>query len=198
MNDDRTPVLVGVGQLVQRDADPREALSPWQMLEIVARDAASDAGAGDRLLHELDTVALVNMAGGRAQNAPFVLGELLGAKPRWPKTSSKIAATSTIGCPLKYPGVEAIEANALPQRRHLQRLRRPPLRVRVQHSALDKGGGNRSGVSPLADFRFPHRREDVERRFPVVISTLKSRPILNHLRNRAPCLEAARAMFFEE
>ncbi len=82
MNDDRTPVLVGVGQLVQRDADPREALSPWQMLESVARDAASDAGAGDRLLHELDTVALVNMAGGRAQNAPFVLGELLGAKPR--------------------------------------------------------------------------------------------------------------------
>ncbi len=82
MNDDRTPVLVGVGQLVQRDADPREALSPWQMLESVARDAASDAGAGDRLLYELDTVALVNMAGGRAQNAPFVLGELLGAKPR--------------------------------------------------------------------------------------------------------------------
>ncbi len=81
MSDDRTPILVGTGQLVQRDADPREALEPLAMLEQVARAAARDAGAGDRVLRDIDTMALVSVAGWTAQNPPRVLAEKLGAKP---------------------------------------------------------------------------------------------------------------------
>lgn len=82
MSDDRTPVLVGTGQLVQRDADPREALEPLAMLEQVAGDAAADSGAGDRVLREIDTLALVSVAGWRAKNPPRVVAERLGAHPR--------------------------------------------------------------------------------------------------------------------
>ena len=82
MSDDRTPVLVGTGQLVQRDADPREALEPLVMLENVARDAAADSGAGEKVLRDIDTLALVSIAGWRAQNPPRVVAERLGANPR--------------------------------------------------------------------------------------------------------------------
>ncbi|MFP6640657.1 MAG: hypothetical protein VCC04_10475 [Myxococcota bacterium] len=37
MSDERTPVIVGVGQLVQHDLDRREALEPLDMLEKVSR-----------------------------------------------------------------------------------------------------------------------------------------------------------------
>ena len=82
MSEDRRPVLVGVGQLVQRDADPREALDPVTMIERVARAAAVDAGVGDRLLAELDTIALVNLGIGGDGNPPRLVAERLFAHPR--------------------------------------------------------------------------------------------------------------------
>ena len=82
MADDRAPVLIGAGQLVQRDADPREALDPITMVERVARDAAEDARAGERVLRELDTIALVNLGVGHMQNPPRLVAERLGATPR--------------------------------------------------------------------------------------------------------------------
>jgi acetyl-CoA C-acetyltransferase len=81
LRDDRTPILVGAGQLVQRDADPREALKPQEMLEAVARSAAEDAGAGDRLLRELDSIGLVTSYPNRANNPVRLLAERLGARP---------------------------------------------------------------------------------------------------------------------
>ena len=41
MSDELTPVIVGVGQLVQHDVDLREALEPLAMLERVSRLAAA-------------------------------------------------------------------------------------------------------------------------------------------------------------
>ena len=82
MTEDRRPVLVGAAQLVQRDVDLAEVLSPLDMLERVALGAAEDAGAGRRLLDELDTVALVDGVGWRPKNAPRLLAERLGVKPR--------------------------------------------------------------------------------------------------------------------
>ena len=82
MTDARTPVLVGTGQLVQRDADPREALDPITMIDRVARNAASDAGAGERLLRAIDSIALVNLGVGKMQNPPRLVAERLGASPR--------------------------------------------------------------------------------------------------------------------
>ena len=49
MSDDRTPVLVGVGQLVQRDVNLKDAPSTLDMLDAVARTAAEDAGIRTRL-----------------------------------------------------------------------------------------------------------------------------------------------------
>ncbi|MDJ0846782.1 MAG: acetyl-CoA acetyltransferase [Myxococcota bacterium] len=82
MTEDRRPVLVGVAQLVQRDVDFAELLSPLDMLERVALEAAEDAGVGRRLVDELDAVALVDGVGWRPKNAPSLLAERLGVKPR--------------------------------------------------------------------------------------------------------------------
>ncbi|HME73788.1 MAG TPA: acetyl-CoA acetyltransferase [Myxococcota bacterium] len=79
--DDRTPVLVGVAQLTLRDAGFEQASEPIAMLERVARDAAEDAGPGNRLLRSLDSVAIVNVLGWRAMNPAAFLAERLGAKP---------------------------------------------------------------------------------------------------------------------
>jgi acetyl-CoA C-acetyltransferase len=79
--DDRTPILVGAGQLVQRDVELSEALKPQEMLERVARSACDDAGAGDRLLRELDSIALVTSYPNRANNPVRLLAERIGARP---------------------------------------------------------------------------------------------------------------------
>lgn len=81
VRDDDRPVLIGAGQLVQRDAEPREALEPLEMLERVACGAAEDAGVGGRALRDLDTVALVNAPVWRAGNQVRLLAERLGAHP---------------------------------------------------------------------------------------------------------------------
>ncbi|HTF33644.1 MAG TPA: acetyl-CoA acetyltransferase [Myxococcota bacterium] len=80
--EDRTPVLVGVAQLTLRDASIERALEPIAMLEQVARDAAEDAGLGERLLHSLDSVAIVNVLGWRATNPAAFLAERIGAQPK--------------------------------------------------------------------------------------------------------------------
>jgi len=59
MNEDRTPVLVGCGQITQREPDPAAALSPMDLTAAAARQAADDAGAGAALLQALDTVLVV-------------------------------------------------------------------------------------------------------------------------------------------
>jgi acetyl-CoA C-acetyltransferase len=78
----RTPVIVGVAQLLDREEDPRAALEPLAMLQRIARAAAEDAGAGARLLRAIDTCALVEIIGWRPQNGPALLAEYLGACPR--------------------------------------------------------------------------------------------------------------------
>jgi len=81
VSDERTPVVVGVGQLVQHDVDLQEALEPLAMLERVSRLAADDAGGGERLLRDLDAIALINFFAGRGMsNANRLLGERLGAR----------------------------------------------------------------------------------------------------------------------
>ena len=81
MTDDRTPVLVGAGQLTQRDVDPADAKDPLAMMEETARRAAVDAGGGTRLLTQLDTVAVINILGWQYANPPGLLAQRLGAHP---------------------------------------------------------------------------------------------------------------------
>ena len=81
MTDPRTPILVGVGQLTQRDVEPARALEPVAMMAAAARAAADDAGAGERLLHAVDRVAAVNVFCFPYGNVPRLLAERLGAHP---------------------------------------------------------------------------------------------------------------------
>jgi acetyl-CoA C-acetyltransferase len=81
MSDDRAPILIGAGQLTQRDVAPERALEPVAMMAAAARSAADDAGGGARLLAAADRVAVVNVFSYPYGNAPRLLAELIGAHP---------------------------------------------------------------------------------------------------------------------
>jgi acetyl-CoA C-acetyltransferase len=85
----RAPVLIGAGQRTVRPGEPpvgslplAGASDPLALLEAVARAAAESAGLGAEALGALDTVALVDSLGWSPRNAPRLLGERLGARPR--------------------------------------------------------------------------------------------------------------------
>lgn len=81
MSDERTPVLVGVGQWSERHEDPAGAASPIAILAAVARRAADDAGAGKALLEALDTLAVVPVTAWPMRDAPSLLAAALGVAP---------------------------------------------------------------------------------------------------------------------
>jgi acetyl-CoA C-acetyltransferase len=80
-SDDRTPILVGAGQLTQREVMPADALEPLAMMEVVARRAADDARAGPGLLARIDSLAVVNVFCWPYANPPRLLAERLGIHP---------------------------------------------------------------------------------------------------------------------
>lgn len=81
MNEDQTPIIVGTGQLVDREASVERHIEPLDMLVTVARSAADDAGLTSAELESIDTLALVGVAGWHPQNAPGFVAETLGAQP---------------------------------------------------------------------------------------------------------------------
>ena len=81
MNEERTPVIVGTAQLVDRDGDVDRHIEPLEMLVRMAEGSALDAGPGPSLLRKLDTVALVGIAGWHPDNAPNLVAERIGASP---------------------------------------------------------------------------------------------------------------------
>jgi len=89
MDEARTPVLVGCGQITQREKDPALARSPMDLTADAARAAAEDTGAGSSLLAALDTVVMIRSFSdtswrfaspfGRYTNPPRSLAHRLGA-----------------------------------------------------------------------------------------------------------------------
>ncbi len=87
--DDRTPILVGCGQLVQKEKDVERAKSPMHLMADAARLAAADAGLGDGLWRAVDNITVVRfitdspdsgrLTFGRYPNPPKTLGNMLGA-----------------------------------------------------------------------------------------------------------------------
>ena len=59
MDETRMPILVGSGQVTQREPDPTVALSPMDLTAASGRKAAEDSGAGAALLKSLDTIVLL-------------------------------------------------------------------------------------------------------------------------------------------
>ena len=88
MDESRIPILVGCGQITQREPDPGAALSPMELTAAAAKQASQDTGAGDALLQELDTVVVVRSFSdtswrfaspfGRYANPPKSLANRLG------------------------------------------------------------------------------------------------------------------------
>jgi acetyl-CoA C-acetyltransferase len=82
MSEDRTPVLIGAGQITQKEVEPSEAREPVELMAEAARRAAGDAGLRDGALAALDQVAVVNVLAWACTNPPRLLSERLGARPR--------------------------------------------------------------------------------------------------------------------
>jgi acetyl-CoA C-acetyltransferase len=77
--DPRTPVLVGGGQVNQRDGE--ETREPVALVVEAARRAASDAGA-PRLATEVDSVRIVSILSWRYRDPGALVAAALGATPR--------------------------------------------------------------------------------------------------------------------
>ncbi|MFV0294642.1 MAG: acetyl-CoA acetyltransferase [Hyphomicrobiaceae bacterium] len=59
VDESRIPVLVGAGQVTQREPDPKAAMGPMDLTAAACRNAAEDSGAGQALLEALDTVVVM-------------------------------------------------------------------------------------------------------------------------------------------
>ncbi len=80
MADDRIPVIVGVGEIVDRPADPVHGLEPLALMALALEHANEDAGGG--LLQTIDSLDVVNLMSWRYTNAARQLSERLGITPR--------------------------------------------------------------------------------------------------------------------
>jgi acetyl-CoA C-acetyltransferase len=78
--DGREPIIVGVGQVTQRPETERP-VEPLALMAEAARRAERDAAAGD-LLHEIDSLRVVNVLGWPSKDPPHDLASALAVAPR--------------------------------------------------------------------------------------------------------------------
>ncbi|MBB6290530.1 acetyl-CoA C-acetyltransferase [Pseudomonas sp. SJZ103] len=76
---DRTPVIVGVGEITQRTKDPAQAKEPLKLMEAALRAADKDAGAN--VLGLLDSLEVIQEFSWPYVDAPGQLAELLRINP---------------------------------------------------------------------------------------------------------------------
>ena len=77
--EDRIPVIVGVGEIVDRPKDIAAGLEPLALLEQALRRAEADAGA--RLLGEIQSLDIVNFLSWRYRDPEQQLAQRLGISP---------------------------------------------------------------------------------------------------------------------
>src|SRR6201996_7466358 len=78
--EDRIPVIVGIGEIVDRPQDITASLEPLALLEQALRRAEQDSGA--RLISEIGSLDVVNFLSWRYQDPARQLSERLGIKPK--------------------------------------------------------------------------------------------------------------------
>ena len=76
---DLIPVIVGVGEIVDRPKEIAEGLEPLALLEQAVKRAEQDAGA--KLLHELGSLDIVNFLSWRYRDPERLLAARLGVAP---------------------------------------------------------------------------------------------------------------------
>src|SRR3954463_531259 len=77
--EDRIPVIVGVGEIVDRPKDIAAGLEPLTLLEEALKRAEADSGG--RLLGEIDSLDLVNFLSWRYRDPEKQLAARLGIAP---------------------------------------------------------------------------------------------------------------------
>ncbi|MBU2531238.1 MAG: acetyl-CoA acetyltransferase, partial [Alphaproteobacteria bacterium] len=101
MDAERTPVLVGCGQITQREPDPKRALSPLELTAAAARQASENSGAGQRLLDALDTIVILRSFSDTSWRFTSPFG---GSKNPPKSVADRIGATSIKRYVYTYPG----------------------------------------------------------------------------------------------
>lgn len=101
MDEQRIPVLVGVGQVTQRESDPRAALQPLDLMAAAARQAADDSGAGARLLQALDNITVIRLF---ADTSPRFVCPFGGSDNPPASVAARIGATQARQLVYTHPG----------------------------------------------------------------------------------------------
>src|SRR5918993_1566604 len=78
---DRVPIIVGVGEVTDRPADPREGKEPVALMAEALRLAEADAGGAGRLLVALDSLDIVNEISWPYRDPVGRLCAALGTRP---------------------------------------------------------------------------------------------------------------------
>src|SRR5438046_4917345 len=78
--DDRIPVIVGVGEIVDRPKEILEGLEPLALLEQALKRAEADSGG--KLLGEIQSLDIVNFLSWRYRDPEIQLSDRLGIKPK--------------------------------------------------------------------------------------------------------------------
>ena len=78
--DDRIPVIVGVGEIVDRPKEISKGLEPLVLLEQALKRAEADSG--DKLLGEIQSLDIVNFLSWRYRDPEIQLSDRLGIKPK--------------------------------------------------------------------------------------------------------------------
>ena len=76
---DRTPVIIGIGEIVDRPADPALAREPLHLMADAIRAADADAGGG--FVERIDSMDVINLVSWRYDRVAQRLAERLGINP---------------------------------------------------------------------------------------------------------------------
>lgn len=80
VSDDRIPVIVGIGEIVDRPKEITEGLEPLTLLEQALKRAEADSGG--KLLGEIGSLDIVNFLSWRYRDPEIQLSERLGIQPK--------------------------------------------------------------------------------------------------------------------
>ncbi|MEN9932369.1 MAG: hypothetical protein RIS17_942 [Pseudomonadota bacterium] len=106
---ERTPVIIGVGEVIDRPADPAAALEPLALMEAAVRAADADAGGG--FLDRIDSLDVINLVSWRYDRVAKRLAERLGIVP--PRAVYGIVGGETPTTKLHEAALRIVNGNSM-------------------------------------------------------------------------------------
>src|SRR5258708_11010560 len=96
VSDDRIPVIVGIGEIVDRPKEIVAGLEPLALLEGALKRAEADSGG--KLLGEIQSLDIVSFLSWRYRDPEVQLSDRLGIKPKH-RYYGPVGGESPIRCP---------------------------------------------------------------------------------------------------